>query len=795
MMTINTRWMVVLAAGCLMAQAPIGMGPGKLVRYIELPANGHTYGDTPYFSAWLSNTAAANLPVPAGLPIVGTSNDGINNVRVYQLDSFDWASSTIHATLVNAMTAYGTESSTNTPGGWWSYCSQIQLGSPPTSDSGQGCSWKSREPLARGGCIYLPIGRQVTAGTGADHDSTIIRSCDAGRTWSNPYTIATSGTPDANGDPPKPFGDASYPGSIMWPMMPAAVYNWSFIQYGQDGSLPGGIGGGCDPSVYACAVLGDGTLGRAPNASIMDVSTWTYYTGRIIGNSLPDGNDPANWTSTFSAKSTTSFTPAIGSKTFIVPSGLSFPNGSRARIKSAGSSGYMEGLVTSYSGTSLTVNVDAYGGSGAQADWNITTRSYVFEMGVAAAGLDYVRLAGTLGAPAYLKEFKSYLMSGFFIWPNGMYTVGFMAAPQPWGPWKTVYIHDSDPAGHGFPTISLAVGYTVVSTNPPVVRVTNVTNGGAYEDYFQQWEFTLGRQPYGNGDVSAYTDIGIKKLNSGWVFGAGDVAGTFNRKGLVWAFDFMDHGGDPAAQYPYFHDVANNSAILYPCFTDGAITCGYMGGKGLVPNVDSISTQTGYSERYESRLGELNTGASTPNLNAPSAMTGNGTFSVVGVFRRDPDNDGPYWVTGDTSNGNTSVGMYIEAGGGKHLGLLWGGSNSNRWRYLSSFVPSVSSWYFMAATVQANGNTPTAHLWTGVGGALVDEIAGVTYAKSGGSTTPTPNVTGGPLVLGTDINTGITLNASYAGLLVYNRVLSATECQGLYRTFKTKMRERGIALQ
>ena len=100
----------------------------------------------------------------------------------------------------------------------------------------------------------------------------------------------------------------------------------------------------------------------------------------------------------------------------------------------------------------------------------------------------------------------------------------------------------------------------------------------------------------------------------------------------------------------------------------------------------------------------------------------------------------------------------------------------------------------MAATVQANGSTPIAHLWTGVGGALVDEIAGVTYAKTGGSTPQTPNVTAGPLLLGTDA-AGYTLSGSYAGLLVYNRVLSATECQALYRTLKTKMSERGIVVQ
>jgi hypothetical protein len=804
-MTI-TRFMVVLAAGCLMAQAPIGMGPGRLVQTLQLGPSGTNYGDTEYCSAWLSS--AASLPVTTGLPVVCTSNDAVNNIRLFQLDTLNWSGSTVHATLLNGMSSYGGASETNVPAGWWGYCSQRSLGSPPTSDGGQGCSWKSREALARNGCLYLPVERQITAGTASDHDATIVKSCDSGATWTNVY----NSTPDATGNAPLPCSttpcnaSSPYTNSMMW-FFPAngyngaPIYNWSFIQYGQDGALPAGINGGLtDPSQYACAFLGDGSLGCAPNASILDVTTWRYYAGRITAGNIPDRDNLANWTYLFDVRSTTSLTAALGSQTFTITAGLpGLSNGTRVYVRSMGSSSYMEGLVTSYSGTSLTLNVDAIAGSGAHADWDITPRTHVFETGVAAGVVDYTRLSGILSAPVYIKEFKSYLLSGGITLVGGAATVGFMAAPQPTGPWTTVYVHPTT-LPYNQSALGLGAGYTVVSTSPPVIRVTNVANAGtgvgtAYAWYFTQWEFVLGKQPYGNGDVSAYTNIGIKKLNSGWVFGSGDVPGTFNRNGLVWAFDFMDHGGVAAATYPYFHDVANNSAILYPCYTDGAITCGSMNSsKGLGVNVDSISAHPGYQARYESRLGELSTGASTPNRNAPSAMTGNGTFSVVGVFRLDATSAGPYWVTGNTSNGNTSVGMYVEGGGGYQLGLLWGGWGSNRWRYLSSFVPAISSWYFMAATVQANGSTPIAHLWTGVGGTLVDEIAGVTYAKTGGSTPQTPNVTAGPLLLGTDA-AGYTLSGSYAGLLVYNRVLSATECQGLYRTLKTKMSERGIAVQ
>ena len=801
MMTF-TRYMFVLAAGCLMAQAPIGMGPGKLVRYIELPAVGHSYGDTPYFSAWLAAADAVNLPVPSGLPIIGTGNDGTTNIRVHQLDTFDWNNpGSIHATLVNAMSSYGTESATNTPSGWWAYCTQIPLGSPPSSASSQNCSWKSREPVVRGGCIYLPVERQETSGISTDHDATIVKSCDAGKTWLNPYSLTHSGTPDANGDAPKPLGDASYPGSIMWPQMSGAgAYGWSFIQYGQDGSLAT-VTGGCDPSVYTCATLEDGSLARVPNGSIMDPTAWTYYSGRITANSIPDGNNSANWTPLFNVKSTTSLTAATGSKVFAITAGLSgLSNGTRVYVQSASTSSYMEGLVTDYTGTSLTVNVDAYGGTAARTDWNITPRTKVSTFGGIVGGNgNYGQLWGVLGAPAYLKEFKSYLWAGFYITSGGAYRVGFMAAPQPWGPWKTVYIHDSDPAGHGFPTISLAVGYTVVSANPPIVRVTNVTNGSSYNDFFQQWEFSLGRQPYGNGEVSAYTDIGIKKLNSGWVFGAGDVPGTFNRKGLVWAFDFMDHGGDTASKYPYFHDVANNSAILYPCYTNGPVICGVVSsGIGLTPNADSMSTSPGYNARYESRLGELSNGASTPNLNAPAAMTGNGSYTVVQVVKITslPSATAGLWESGNSATSGASVALVQRSSTG-YLQLWFGGSSVCEYAYQGTWAPTNGNWYFIAAVVSTQNSTAgsaVGSLWAGVGGVLSDKFAGLHPTPlCGGSTWP-PNVAAKPLLVGNDGATD-SANASYAGLLVYNRALSVTECQGLYRTFKTKMSERGIVVQ
>jgi hypothetical protein len=72
------------------------------------------------------------------------------------------------------------------------------------------------------------------------------------------------------------------------------------------------------------------------------------------------------------ATSTTSVTIGTGSQTFTTQSGLAYLPGDRARVSNTATpSNYMEGVVTSYSGTSLVVNVDTTSGSGTFASWNI----------------------------------------------------------------------------------------------------------------------------------------------------------------------------------------------------------------------------------------------------------------------------------------------------------------------------------------------------------------------------------------------------------------------------------------
>jgi len=75
----------------------------------------------------------------------------------------------------------------------------------------------------------------------------------------------------------------------------------------------------------------------------------------------------------FVATSTTSLLIAVASKTFTTQAGLDIYPGAFIRaVSAADAANYMEGDVTSYTGTTLIVNVTAIGGAGTLADWEIS---------------------------------------------------------------------------------------------------------------------------------------------------------------------------------------------------------------------------------------------------------------------------------------------------------------------------------------------------------------------------------------------------------------------------------------
>jgi len=116
----------------------------------------------------------------------------------------------------------------------------------------------------------------------------------------------------------------------------------------------------------------------------------------------------------YGGTSTTSLAIGTGSKTFATQAGLAYVVGSRIRAASVAAPAvdYMEGVVTSYSGTSLAVAVDLISGSGTVADW---TLSIAGARGPAGAVGSYVSAATNLWPDPFFdlaKGDKSYVVGG-----------------------------------------------------------------------------------------------------------------------------------------------------------------------------------------------------------------------------------------------------------------------------------------------------------------------------------------------------------------------------------------------
>ena len=75
----------------------------------------------------------------------------------------------------------------------------------------------------------------------------------------------------------------------------------------------------------------------------------------------------------FTGTSVTSLTIGTGAKTFTTQAGLGFVAGLRVRAnRAADYPTFMEGAISSYSGTSLVLSVDVTSGSGTFTDWDLT---------------------------------------------------------------------------------------------------------------------------------------------------------------------------------------------------------------------------------------------------------------------------------------------------------------------------------------------------------------------------------------------------------------------------------------
>jgi len=97
----------------------------------------------------------------------------------------------------------------------------------------------------------------------------------------------------------------------------------------------------------------------------------------------------ANYAASYSGTSTTSLAITTGAKVFTTQANKLWVNGQFLQIASNASAlNYMHGTVTSYSGTTLTMNITDIGGTGTHTDWNISISGTQGAIGPAGPGGD-----------------------------------------------------------------------------------------------------------------------------------------------------------------------------------------------------------------------------------------------------------------------------------------------------------------------------------------------------------------------------------------------------------------------
>jgi hypothetical protein len=120
------------------------------------------------------------------------------------------------------------------------------------------------------------------------------------------------------------------------------------------------------------SVLAGGSAIALTNPITNATLAFNYWRGLYITVTQRDPLvEPASVRPT--ATSTTSLLIEVASKAFTVAASLGYVVGMRVRATSAANpANFMEGTVTSYATTVLTVAVDTIGGTGTLADWTIT---------------------------------------------------------------------------------------------------------------------------------------------------------------------------------------------------------------------------------------------------------------------------------------------------------------------------------------------------------------------------------------------------------------------------------------
>ena len=346
---------------------------------------GHSpLGDTIFFTGWFAD--AHLLPVTTGLPVVGTLNDFTSktcsgNLMVIQLAEFSWSARNASRIYeVNCMSSYGTNGADTDAPAGW------KGHCTSNDDGGQGCTWKSRAPFVRNGLLYLPVERQISSGSTSIHDATLIVSADGGKTWKNPYTVAHGGPASATGDAPK-CGAAAGGAEILARILPTP----------------------------------DRSCGRrCPSQRASGRSCSTDRMERPPPAGVNDGCDPALYTCFVAGEQEATI----------------------ARVLNTDLPSLDVTKWQYYTCPAITQSYRCPGSDPANWTSNFADRTQVARLMI-PFNPKYLAWNGFFGV-AYIKEFKSYLMTGYQNrGAGGLTAATFATAPAIQGPWTTILVEQS----------------------------------------------------------------------------------------------------------------------------------------------------------------------------------------------------------------------------------------------------------------------------------------------------------------------------------------------------------------
>jgi hypothetical protein len=209
--------------------------------------------------------------------------------------------------------------------------------------------------------------------------------------------------------------------------------------------------------------------------------TVTSYSGTTLVASITATGGSGTFTdwSLYEVGTPTSTTIATGSQTFVSKAGFSMGVGSYITLQSfSDSTKFMQGLITTYSGTNLVVNVNQTGGSGTFHDWVIYNPSTVTVSGGSLTSYNVTNQGANCPANATIA-----VPSGAGAGTGGAVTVAIDTKDQPYSR-PVLYVI-------GAPTFALNwnggenlafVGFEVNATSNPAASATTTCEGGSIGD-------------------------------------------------------------------------------------------------------------------------------------------------------------------------------------------------------------------------------------------------------------------------------------------------------------------------